>query len=85
MGFRLGSAIDGYLVSVQNTLTSCNDTIVKVCCRKSVNLECYEVAVIRDVDVVTSRTKTYWKADINVYLDFTGNEDFFGELKFYAL
>ncbi|XP_004523471.2 beta-mannosidase [Ceratitis capitata] len=51
---------------------------------KSVNLECYGVAVIRDVDVVTSRTKTYWKADINVYLDFTGNEDFFGELKFYA-
>ncbi|XP_053954052.1 beta-mannosidase-like [Anastrepha ludens] len=51
---------------------------------KAVNLECYEVAIIRDVDVVISRTKTHWKADIQAHLDVGGQEDFFAELKFYA-
>ncbi|XP_011178216.2 beta-mannosidase isoform X2 [Zeugodacus cucurbitae] len=51
---------------------------------KSVHLECYDVAIIRDVDVVISRTKTHWKADMYVYVDVGGTEDFFAELKFYA-
>lgn len=53
--------------------------------RKSVYLECYDVAIIRDVDVVISRTKTHWKAEMYVYVDVGGSEDFFAELKFYAL
>uniref|UniRef100_A0A0K8U7S0 beta-mannosidase n=1 Tax=Bactrocera latifrons TaxID=174628 RepID=A0A0K8U7S0_BACLA len=51
---------------------------------KGVYLECYDVALIRDVDVAISRTKTHWKADVYVYMDVGGSEDFFAELKFYA-
>ncbi|XP_036224160.2 beta-mannosidase [Bactrocera oleae] len=52
---------------------------------KTVALEFYEVALIRDVDVAISRNETHWNMHIRVFIDSGGRQDFFAELKFYAI
>ncbi|XP_030369680.1 beta-mannosidase [Scaptodrosophila lebanonensis] len=52
---------------------------------KSVNLELYEVALIRDVDVDVSRNETHWNMHVTCYLDTGGGRDFYAELIFYLV
>ncbi|XP_058974882.1 beta-mannosidase [Musca domestica] len=52
---------------------------------KSVALEYYDVAVIRDVDVATWKNTTHWIMDIRVFMDCAGRQNFYGELTFYAV
>lgn len=52
---------------------------------KSVQLEMYEVALLRDVDVDTSRNETHWNMHITCYLDVAGKENFYAQLVFYAV
>ncbi|XP_061389605.1 beta-mannosidase-like [Musca vetustissima] len=52
---------------------------------KSVALEYYDVAVIRDVDVATWKNSTHWVMDIRVFMDCAGQQNFYAELTFYAV
>uniref|UniRef100_A0A6P4EG48 beta-mannosidase n=1 Tax=Drosophila rhopaloa TaxID=1041015 RepID=A0A6P4EG48_DRORH len=53
---------------------------------KTVELEIYEVAVIRDVDVDVSRINgSHWNMHIRCYLDAVGGQDFNGKLVLYAV
>lgn len=53
---------------------------------KKVQLEIYEVAVIRDVDVDVSLINgSYWNMHIRCYLDAVGEQDFNGRLILYAV
>ncbi|KAH8304925.1 hypothetical protein KR018_005049, partial [Drosophila ironensis] len=52
---------------------------------KTVELEIYEVAVIRDVDVDISKNATHWNMHITCYLDAVGRQDFYGELILYTV
>ncbi|EDV41870.1 uncharacterized protein Dana_GF17689 [Drosophila ananassae] len=52
---------------------------------KPVELEIYEVAVIRDVDVDITRNRTHWNMHIRCYLDAVGKEDFYGRLILYTV
>ncbi|KAI8046391.1 beta-mannosidase [Drosophila gunungcola] len=53
---------------------------------KAVELEIYEVAVIRDVDVDVSRINgSHWNMHIRCYLDAVGGQDFNGKLILYAV
>ncbi|XP_017469260.1 PREDICTED: beta-mannosidase [Rhagoletis zephyria] len=52
---------------------------------KTVTLEFYQVALIRDVDVAISRNETHWNMHIRVFIDSGGKQDFYAELKFYAI
>lgn len=52
---------------------------------KSVQLEMYEVALLRDVDVDTSRNETHWNMHITCYLDAVGRQNFYAQLVFYAV
>lgn len=50
---------------------------------KSVTLEYYDVAVIRDVDVMLTKYSTHWTMENRVFIDCNG--DFYAELTFYAV
>ncbi|KAM8707176.1 hypothetical protein ACLKA7_011296 [Drosophila subpalustris] len=52
---------------------------------KSVQLEMYEVALLRDVDIDYSRNETHWNMHITCYLDVAGRENFYAQLIFYAV
>ncbi|XP_017849592.1 beta-mannosidase [Drosophila busckii] len=52
---------------------------------KSVQLEMYEVALIRDVDVDMSRNDTHWNLHMSVFMDVQGKQNFNAELVFYAV
>ncbi|XP_001359635.3 beta-mannosidase [Drosophila pseudoobscura] len=54
---------------------------------KNVQLEIYEVAVIRDIDVDISRTAngSHWNMHIRCYLDAVGRQNFYGTLILYAV
>ncbi|EDW58688.1 beta-mannosidase [Drosophila virilis] len=52
---------------------------------KSVQLEMYEVALLRDVDVDISRNETHWNMHISCYMDALGKENFNAQLIFYAV
>ncbi|KAH8283203.1 hypothetical protein KR054_008690 [Drosophila jambulina] len=52
---------------------------------KNVELEIYEVAVIRDVDVDVSRNDSHWNMHIRCYLDAVGKQNFYGRLILYAV
>lgn len=52
---------------------------------KSVALEYYDVALIRDVDAAVTRNETHWRLDVRVFIDCTGQDDFYAELTFYAV
>lgn len=52
---------------------------------KPVELEIYEVAVIRDVDVGITRNRTHWNMHIRCYLDAVGGKDFYGRLILYTV
>ncbi|XP_017085650.1 beta-mannosidase [Drosophila eugracilis] len=53
---------------------------------KNVELEIYEVAVIRDVDVdVTHINGSHWNMHIRCYIDAVGRDDFNGSLILYAV
>ncbi|KAH8360187.1 hypothetical protein KR093_011286 [Drosophila rubida] len=52
---------------------------------KSVQLEMYEVALLRDVDVDVSRNATHWNMHITCYLDAAAKENFYAQLVFYAV
>lgn len=53
---------------------------------KNVQLEIYEVAVIRDVDVDVSRSNdSYWNMHVRCYLDAVGRQNFYGKLILYAV
>ncbi|XP_067630235.1 beta-mannosidase isoform X2 [Eurosta solidaginis] len=52
---------------------------------KTVALEFYEVALIRDVDVAIRRNKTHWNMHTRVFIDSGGRQNFYAELTFYAI
>ncbi|XP_055904783.1 beta-mannosidase [Eupeodes corollae] len=52
---------------------------------KTVTLEYYEVALIRDIDVAVSRNNSHWTMDIRVFLETGIEKNFYGELIFYAV
>ncbi|EDV92669.1 beta-mannosidase [Drosophila grimshawi] len=52
---------------------------------KSVQLEMYEVALLRDVDVDISSNDTHWNMHISCYMDTMSRENFYAELVFYAV
>ncbi|XP_053947050.1 beta-mannosidase [Anastrepha ludens] len=52
---------------------------------KTVTLEYYEVALIRDVDVAISRNETHWNMHTRVFVDSGSRQDFYAELTFYAI
>ncbi|KAH8418054.1 hypothetical protein KR222_010988, partial [Zaprionus bogoriensis] len=52
---------------------------------KTVQLEMYEVALLRDVDVDMTRNGTHWNMHITCYLDAVGKENFYAQLVFYAV
>uniref|UniRef100_A0A1I8PT43 beta-mannosidase n=1 Tax=Stomoxys calcitrans TaxID=35570 RepID=A0A1I8PT43_STOCA len=51
---------------------------------KPVELEYYEVAIMRDVDVAIRRNDTHWTLDIRVFLSTGVRQNFYGELTFIA-
>lgn len=53
--------------------------------RKPVYLEGYEVALIRDVDVITRKNNTHWNMKIRVFMDCGGQSDFMAKLTFYMV
>lgn len=52
---------------------------------KTVALEFYEVALIRDIDVSVQRNVSHWMMNIRVFLETGIKKDFYGELTFYAV
>ncbi|XP_055850263.1 beta-mannosidase [Episyrphus balteatus] len=52
---------------------------------KTVALEYYQVALIRDIDVAVSRNTSHWVMNIRVFLETGVKKDFYGELTFYAV
>lgn len=52
---------------------------------KSVDLEYYEVAILRDIDVAVSKNETHWNMHVRVFMDANGKEDFMAQLTFYAM
>lgn len=52
---------------------------------KPVQLEMYEVALLRDVDVDITRNQTHWNMHITCYLDALGRQNFYAQLIFYAV
>uniref|UniRef100_A0A1L8EBR4 beta-mannosidase n=2 Tax=Haematobia irritans TaxID=7368 RepID=A0A1L8EBR4_HAEIR len=52
---------------------------------KTVALEYYDVALIRDVDVAMTKNDTHWNMDLRVFMDCAGQHDFYAELTFYAV
>ncbi|XP_037954159.1 beta-mannosidase-like [Teleopsis dalmanni] len=52
---------------------------------KSVTLEHYEVALIRDIDVAISKNDTHWNMHVRVFIDAAGRRDFYAELTCYAV
>ncbi|XP_075146469.1 beta-mannosidase-like [Haematobia irritans] len=51
---------------------------------KTVDVEYYEVAIMRDVDVAIRRNDTHWTLDIRVFLSTGMRENFYAELHFIA-
>ncbi|XP_073820460.1 beta-mannosidase-like [Musca autumnalis] len=51
---------------------------------KPVELEYYEVAIMRDVDVAIRRNDTHWTLDIRVFLTTGVRQNFYAELQFIA-
>ncbi|XP_061386935.1 beta-mannosidase-like, partial [Musca vetustissima] len=51
---------------------------------KPVELEYYEVAIMRDVDVAIRRNDTHWTLDVRVFLTTGVRQNFYAELKFIA-
>ncbi|XP_023165462.2 beta-mannosidase-like [Drosophila hydei] len=52
---------------------------------KSVQLEMYEVALLRDVDVDISRNATHWNMHISCYMDTNVKDNFYAQIVFYAV
>ncbi|XP_013118469.2 beta-mannosidase [Stomoxys calcitrans] len=52
---------------------------------KTVALEYYDVALIREVDVAMTKNDTHWNMDVRVFIDSAGHHDFYAELTFYAV
>lgn len=52
---------------------------------KPVDLEYYEVAIMRDVDVAIRRNDTHWTLDIRVFLSTGVRQNFYADLKLLAV
>uniref|UniRef100_A0A1A9W1B3 beta-mannosidase n=1 Tax=Glossina brevipalpis TaxID=37001 RepID=A0A1A9W1B3_9MUSC len=52
---------------------------------KSIALEYYDAAVIRDVDVTLTKNSTHWTMQSRVFIDCNSQSNFYAELTFYAV
>lgn len=53
--------------------------------RKTVQLEVFDVAIIRDIDVATNLVGNNWELDIRVYLETGLKQPFYGELTMFGV